>query len=135
MARVSGTDLDTMSDKNESHGPMALTVEDRRELIAADRRRNAYENDEYALSDDEGYHCPECGWHGLSPSTRSDLIAVVKAETTDDTQPSLKACPECETVVDRAANDHDYLIPFKPPVDEVPDQYPYSDSVNGSDRD
>lgn len=34
---------------------------------------DAWNNDNYEIDDDEGYHCPDCGWKGFFAELVTDL--------------------------------------------------------------
>lgn len=54
-------------------------------------RLDAYSDGDYILDDWEGYHCPECGWNGLSaPMYKGDK------QTDADGNLIVTQCPECD---------------------------------------
>lgn len=52
-------------------------------LDAQQKRMEAFESGDYELDEDEGYHCLNCGWRGLSAPLSEDEYRIVD-------------CPECE---------------------------------------
>lgn len=108
---------ETETDHDQTDDEVELSDETIRDLIGQKRRQDAFENGEYELSDDEGFHCTNCDWRGLTaPLHNQDPEVIVQDDIT------ICMCPECEHEVETYGTSTEYIEPFVPdelPIDHV----------------
>lgn len=78
-----------------------------KEIKADQKRREAFENGDYKLSEDEGFFCENCNWRGLT----APMSDYSPEEIAYEDKPACK-CPLCGGKALTKKSDTDYLEPF-----------------------